>query len=141
MDVISNVDGTLLHAHRYYDAPPRQRGVVKEVRWRQSRGRCSVVLTSSYFQYFQKWPPSRVLVLKKNSRIKQMADLIRRSSAIKIPFLESLESFMCDTLHRNNNCAVAFTISICLPTTFNTPQSTVLVVTLISPQFSSQFLS
>jgi|SaaInl74LU_5_DNA_1037368.scaffolds.fasta_scaffold10641_3 hypothetical protein len=27
---------------------------------------------------------------------------------------------MCDTLHRNNNCAVAFTISICPPSTFNT---------------------
>ena len=34
----------------------------------------------------QKWPSLRTLVLKKNSRIEQMANLIRRSSEIKIPF-------------------------------------------------------
>jgi len=36
LDVISNVDRRLMHAHHYYDAPPRLRNVIKEVGWHEA---------------------------------------------------------------------------------------------------------
>jgi len=41
------VDGRLLHAHRYYDAPPRLRDVIKEVRWRQSHAAVQLVVVNT----------------------------------------------------------------------------------------------
>ena len=31
-----NVEGPLLHAHRYYDVPPRLRNVIKDVGWHRA---------------------------------------------------------------------------------------------------------